>query len=194
MPEAYLKGGDWRLFYTLRSFYIKRIDAFRNEAFKLMKSKKTFAKGFARMVWLATAFGLLGAAGDEVQDFLRNRKRSFRDHVYDNLLRLMMLSQYSFHTLSERGPTEAIAKELTPPAGIFEMVGRDVWNTVKGEDRGWELWRVVPVGGQFYYYWFGEGARREEERERRERERASKSIWESESIWEESESIWNERR
>ena len=27
----------------------------------------------------------------------------------------------------------------------------------KGKERGWELWRSVPLAGELYYWWFGRG-------------------------------------
>ncbi len=162
MPEAYNKAGNLRILYALKMFNIKRLDFARNEAFKDMKSPATFARGFGTMVWLAFSFALMGAGSDFLKDFVRGKPFDLKDSIVDNLLRMVFFSKYQAWRTRQKGLGTALLEGWRPPTKAIDSVTRDIINEATGKDRGWELWRSVPIGGELYYWWFGQGRRRTE--------------------------------
>jgi hypothetical protein len=160
MPEAYNKAGNMRILYTLKTFLIRRMDFIRNECIKDMKSKKTFMRGFGKLIWLAFSLGLFGAGADALKDFIRGKDFDLADSVVDNLLRLAMFSKYQAWRTTEKGFGTAVTEGWRPPTKAVDAATRDIINAAKGKDRGFELWRSVPVVGEVYYWWFGEGRRK----------------------------------
>ncbi|MHC4194216.1 MAG: hypothetical protein ACYSP9_08605, partial [Planctomycetota bacterium] len=174
MPESYSRGGNWRIFYALKSFYLKRLDVVRREAFVDMKSANTFARGFSKLVWLAFSFALMGVPSDWLKDFIKGKDFDLSDSVVDSLLKIGMFSRYQAWRTREKGVGTAIVEGWTVPTKSVDAISRDVYNQVKGKDRGFELWRSVPVVGEpvvgeEYYWWFGEGARKRERKSGKKR-------------------------
>jgi hypothetical protein len=168
MPEGYNRGGNWRILYTLRSFYLKRFDYFRREAFQDMKSARTFHRGFSKLLWAATVMALCGAGVDALKDFVLGRTFDLSDSVVDTLLRIALLSKYTVESLERKPPSEVGAGELAPPLKTPDAAWRDINN----HGRGWELWRSVPVVGELYYWWFGKGRQRIEDQNKTSRRRS----------------------
>jgi len=167
MPEGYNKAGKAKIFYTLKTFYIKRLDFIRNESFKKMAHKDTFAEGFGNLVWLATAFALLGAGSDALKDFIKGRTFNFADSVIDSILRIFMSSKFQVMQAKREGAGRAVVDSVfSPPTKSIDAVTRDIINVAEGKDRGFELWRSVPVVGELYYWWFGAGADRNKARKK----------------------------
>jgi hypothetical protein len=166
MPEAYNKAGWARIFYTLRTFYIKRLDYIRNDCFKKMCHKDTFVEGFSTLVWLSTAFALLGAQSDFLKDFIKGKAFDLWDSVVDNLLRIFMSSKFQAMKMKKEGAGRALLEEALPPTKVIDEVTKDIVTVAEGKDRGFELWRSVPIGGELYYWWFGEGAKRNKKKEK----------------------------
>jgi len=171
MPEYYNRAGNMRILYALKTFYIRRLDFVRNECFKDMKSKETFARGFGKMVWLATSFALLGAGSDLLKDFIRGKKFDLSDSMTDSLLKIVFFSKYQAWKTRKEGFGTAMLEGWRPPTKGIDALTRDIFNFTQGKDRGFELWRSVPVVGEEYYWWFGEGRRKIERKE------GKKSTW-----------------
>lgn len=171
MPEAYNKAGNMRILYSLKTFYMKRLDFVRNECFRDMKSSKTFARGFGKLVWLAGSFALMGAGSDLLKDFIRGKPFDLEDSIVDNLLRMGFFSKYQAWRTKEKGLGTAALEGWRPPTKAIDAVTRDIINEAQGKERGWELWRSVPIVGEFYYWWFGEG------RKKIERKQGKKTSW-----------------
>jgi len=167
MPEAYNKAGNMRILYSLKTFYMKRLDFIRNECFKDMKSQKTFARGFGKLVWLAGSFALLGAGSDFLKDFIRGKPFDLEDSIVDNLLRMTFFSKYQAWRTREKGLGTALLEGWRPPTKAIDAVTRDIINEAQGKERGWELWRSVPIAGENYYWWFGEGRRKVEKQKKK---------------------------
>jgi hypothetical protein len=161
MPESWSRGGNWRLTYVLKGFYLRRLDFLRQEAFTEMKSAKTFARGFGKMVWLATAFALMGVPTDWLKDFLTGRKMDISESIWDSILKMFFFSRWQARRSSEVGAGRAALEQWLPPTKIADATWKDILKLTEGKDRGFELWRSVPVGGEMYFWWFSkEGQRR----------------------------------
>jgi hypothetical protein len=161
MPEGYNKAGKAKIFYTLKTFYIKRLDVIRRESFQKMKHADTFAEGFGNLVWLLTAFALLGAGSDFLKDFIKGRSFDLADSVVDSILRTFMWSKYQMRQTRREGIGSTVTESVfVPPTKFWDALSLDIMNVANEKDRGFELWRSVPVGGELYYWWFGAGADR----------------------------------
>lgn len=157
MPEAYNKAGNLRILYTLKTFYIKRVDFIRNECFSDMKSPKTFTRGLSKLIWLAFAFALLGAGSDFLKDFIKGRAFDLKDSIVDNMLRMGFFSKYQAWRTAEKGLGTAVLEGWRPPTKAIDAITRDIVAKAQGKERGFEIWRSVPIVGELYYWWFGRG-------------------------------------
>ena len=167
MPEYYNRAGNLRILYALKTFYIRRLDFIRNECFKDMKSSKTFARGFGKLVWLAGSFALMGAGSDFLKDFIRGKPFDIKDSIADNMLRMAFFSKYQAWLTREKGLGTALLEGWRPPTKAIDALTRDIINEAQGKERGWELWRSVPIVGEEYYWWFGEGRRKIEKKQKK---------------------------
>lgn len=158
MPEQYLKSGNGRLLYMLKTYTIKQIDVFRNEIFLKMKSNPKEALG--NLARLSTLLMLANATADLIKDLILNRPIEPEDYVIDNILRLFGLSKYSLYKF--RGSvSEGVSSFIVPPFGRFISNGaKDVDNMLKGEfePEKAEIIQSIPFLGKIYYWWFGGGS------------------------------------
>jgi len=180
MPMKYLKSPGGRLFYMLKTFTIKQLDAFRNESIDYIKegisakNGKLILKGLINMAHLAALFVAANTGADELKDWLFGRKPSFSDKVWDNIFRLFGLSRYISWEVRRNGIVMAFWKLITPPMDIIEAPLRDSWKMFKenGESfdvklKNAETWKIIPFFGKHYYWWFGGGRRREVKRQQK---------------------------
>jgi len=169
MPEMYNTGGNARILYTLKTFYLKRLDFVRKECWDDMKHAKTFPRGFAKLVWIVGAFAALGAGSDALKDFLKGKTFDFADSVWNNILNFIMWSKYSQYKAKTEGYGRTAAEKLVPPTKFIDALTKDIVTIATGRDRGFEIWRSVPIVGEPYYWWFGEGKRKEQAKRHAER-------------------------
>jgi len=169
MPEMYNTGGNARILYTLKTFYLKRLDFVRKECWDDMKHARTFHRGFGKLVWIAAAFTALGAGSDAIKDFLKGKTFDFADSVWNNILNFIMFSKYSLYKAQTEGAGRAVAERFVPPTKIIDEVSKDVVTIAKDKDRGFEIWRSVPIIGEPYYWWFGRGREKTKVKGRAER-------------------------
>jgi len=170
MPVGYLTGGNGRVFYTLKTYRIKLIDVFRNEALKEIKSGNK-AQGLKNLVSLATYLTALGMAVDEAKDLILGRETDLSDRVIDNVLKTAALSKYMIYKARREGPVAAIEEFILPPFNIIDKAFKDVVDTATGKLENVteaESIQYIPYGGKLYYWWFGKGATKEEARQRKE--------------------------
>ncbi len=87
----------------LKTFMIKQIDVFRQEAFNDIGSgdKKKVVKGLSNLIKLTVALMAMGAASDILKNLLLNRPFDLTDLMVDNLLKLMGFSKYTIYKVKE---------------------------------------------------------------------------------------------
>lgn len=152
MAETYLKGGSAiKYMYTLRQFGRKEFEFARNEIFRDMK--KHPMRSVERLIWLAFTVALAGAGVEELRDLMRNRKTKLSDKILNSWLNMIFMSRYGINILKREGPAEGLIRNLSPPTRFIDAPCRDI---MKGEFS--ETPRNIPLGGEFYYCWFGAGA------------------------------------
>lgn len=164
MPEMYLKGGNGRIFYMLKTYTIKLFDVYRNEIFSQMRTNPVQAT--KNLIYLTGSLLLMNATADEIKDLILNRETSLKDRTVDNILRLMGFSKFTIYEARQSGAASAIIKTILPPVKLADALVKDATNIAKGEfepDQA-ESIASIPLGGKLYYWWFGKGATKTEKK------------------------------
>lgn len=178
MPEQYLKSGNGRILYMLKTYTIKQIDVFRNECFIGMGDRKAEALG--NFIRLSAMLVLANISADLLKDLILGRPLESEDEegnddylwikLVDNLIRLLGLSKYSLYRFKKDGVSEGLSSIVLPP--IFSFVTRgakDIDKALKDdgdfEPHQAEIIQSVPMLGKLYYWWFGGGRKKIEDGE-----------------------------
>lgn len=172
MPEQYLRSGNGRIFYMLKTWTLKTFDVYRNEIFRTMKNDKV--QGVKNAVRLGTLLFALNATADEIKDFISGRETKLSDLVVDNLAKLVGFSRYNVSQISREGLSTALTKQIAPPSPfpLVDDISRDVIKLFKDFDKASEIQNLrtlkqIPIGGDLYYWWLGGGKEtREKEKEK----------------------------
>jgi len=162
MPEQYLKGGNGRIFYMLKTYTIKLFDVYRNEVFQEIKRNKI--SGIRNLIYLTGALVTANATADEIKDFVLGRETSFSDRVVDNLLRLVGFSKWTIYKARMEGLASATIKTILPPTKFLDSLYKDI--TKEKEIKDLEVIQSVPLLGKLYYWWFGKGAEKSKDKKK----------------------------
>ncbi len=196
MPEKYLSGGNGRIFYMLKSFALKQIDLFRNEAFQKIQQPgaKNKAEGIRRLLYLVATLATANAGADFLKNLLLNRPTDLSDVLTDNLIRLTGISKYAIYDARRNGIWDAAQKTILPPHKALDAVYRDFANVdftktgpyidnrdpanQKMQGNWWmgkklETPASIPYLGKFYYWWFGKGADLSDKKRQQMRQQAA---------------------
>jgi hypothetical protein len=178
-PEAYLRHPNGRVFYMLKTFTLKQIDAFRREGITLIVhgNAKQKAQGFRNLTHLTALLFLVGVPVDWLKDFIMGRDPQLPDIAVDNVFKLMGVSRWNLWRFRDhKDPIRAAMELVTPPAPFLSYPIADVFDAAeqvaKGEDidpSQFESWKILPFFGD-PIYWFLGGGRTKVEKRRRERE------------------------
>lgn len=134
MPQYYNESANGRLFYMLKTYMVKQIDVFRQEAFKDIaegsktKNKAQVIKGFKNLIHLAIALMLMGGLTDLIKNLILNRPIDPTDLVIDNILKLMGFSKYTVYKVKEGTLSEGILSVITPPFNFINDVIVDAYD------------------------------------------------------------------
>jgi len=168
MPVNYLRGGNARVFYMLKSYTVKQIDIYRREIYSEIRSGESarIANGLSNLVRLAVALMLMGMASDALKDLILGREIEMDDLVTDNILKTMTFTKYQIYKVREEGIAAATMRTLffPPIAAPLDDATKDVVQIGFGdkEAKDSELLGKIPVVGKFYYWWWGGGRAKEE--------------------------------
>lgn len=178
VPEKYLRSDSGKIFYALKTYQLKLFDIYRNDIFKKIKEGNVH-EGMQRLGRLTASLVLLGAGVDQIKDFVFGRKTNFDDLVIDNFLKIGGMSKYTTWQARREGVPKALINLLAPPMGVLTDVGKDI-NKLYGEyvsedikkfrtasEKGFESTKNIPIVGKPYYWWLGEGGRKEINRQRK---------------------------
>lgn len=153
MPEQYLKGGNGRIFYMLKTYTVKLLDVYRNEVFQVIKENPV--QGMKNLMYLTGALLAMNVTADEIKDFILGRETSWKDRTIDNILKLAGFSKFTIYKAREEGIGSAAAKTILPPFKFIDSVYKDL-NQAE-EVSQLQTIDSIPVGGKLYYWWFGKG-------------------------------------
>lgn len=179
-PESYLRHPNGRIFYMLKTFTLKQIEAFRREGIDLIVKgdAKQKAQGMTQLMRLAGLFYLVNLPVDWIKDWLMGRDPQMDDLAIDNLWKLMGISRWHIWNFRYRAnPVESASLLVLPPAPFIQyplMDAKDVAAKIAEGDEvkpgEFESWRMLPFVGAPYYWHAGGGAekvrKRKEKREK----------------------------
>ena len=148
MTEAYLRANWGRYFYTMKNFALRDLQWHRDEAFR--NFRKHPARSVKNLLWLAITFTFARASFEMLRDFLRGREIKPKETVIDIWLNLFLLSRYNISIARRKGWWKGLIEASAPPPPLPERGTRN-----------------IPIVGEPYYHWFGEG-RKKEQRKRGE--------------------------
>ncbi len=178
MPIGYIAHPGGRVFYMMKTYYIKQIDAMRRESITKIRNGQV-KEGLGNLVRFAAVIMLMNATADEIRDFMFQRDTKLSDNVLDNFMRLFGLSRYAMWRFREGGVKDAAVAMFAPPIDFVENPRKDFGAMLKlykenkeikeGDRKGkpkdfniWnmQLWKSLPYAGQQMYWWFGGGHER----------------------------------
>lgn len=157
LPRGYLKGGNARIFYMLKTFQLRQLDYIRNEVFSKMAEPGMQAKavGMGRLLAIIGVFGAMGMGVDALKDWVLGRKTEIPDRVTDNILKISGLSKWTIYKARQEGIGSALMKTILPPAPMVDQLWKDFAKA--GDGKGLESVQSIPVVGKPYYWRFGRG-------------------------------------
>lgn len=181
MPEQYLRSGNGRIFYILKSFTLKQISIFRRDSInKILKGAKSgdakeVAKGIGNFVKLLSFMTMAGVGRDYIWEFIKQIPEAMSgdepempeldDRVVENIYKAFGLNKYTFDQMNRpylpESPAGVFFGMIIPPTKTTDNLWRD-WQKLqskKGLDfKDMRALRSVPVGGELYWFWFGGGS------------------------------------
>jgi len=184
-PESYLTNPNGRVFYMLKTFTLKQLEAFRREGIDMMVTGNASqkAQGMANLIRLMGVLYLINVPVDWLKDWLMGRDPQLSDLMVDNLFKLSGVSRWHLWNFRYRqNPIESVALLALPPAPFIQFPVMDLfdsWSKIEDGDEikpgDFDFWRILPFAGSPYYWHFGAGAdkiqKRREEREGSKRNR-----------------------
>lgn len=150
VPLNYARGGNARIFYIFKTFQLKQLRFFINETFALMKSKKTAAEGVRNLILLGLMLQAFGLPVEAFKEWIRGRDFDLADEVMDKYLQYLFFSRWQMQRARSEGLGTEIERIAFPP-----MKWMDVW----AREGQWV--RIIPVGGELYYWLVGEGSKKD---------------------------------
>ncbi len=156
MPEAYLKAGNGRIFYTLKSYNLRQLSVLRREIFEEIRNgDKT--KGMRNLAALLTLIVGANATTDELKDFILGRDASLSDRLMDNLLTIAFINRYTLEKGQQKGFLKTFFSDIlvTPGFTTLDPFLSDIANLVnKDKEPTYATLKSIPVIGRVAYYRF----------------------------------------
>ena len=171
MPRGYLRGGNGRIFYMVKTYTIKQIDIYRRSVYSEIVSgdPKRMITGTRNLIHLTTALMLLGMGSDALKDLILGRKIDVNYLMTDNLLKLAGFSKYQIYKSRHAGLLNTFWQTLFVPSvgAPFDDLAKDIRDigiNGKKKFKDAELFQRIPFVGKFYYWWWGGGHTKEEKK------------------------------
>lgn len=173
-PEFYLRHPNGRVFYMLKTFTLKQIDAFRREALTqiVRGNAKQKAEGFRNLIHLAGLLYVIGLPVDWLKDWIMARDPQLSDLAVDNVFKLLGVNRWNLWQFREsRNPVQAALMLAAPPAPFLVYPLTDIAESAEKISEGddirpgeFESWRMLPFIGAPIYWYLGGGEKKVQER------------------------------
>ena len=162
MPRYYAEGGKKRLFYMMKSYFIKQLNEYRKICFETAKSDPR--KAVIDMTRLTVYLMLFNAGADVLKDLLFGREISVPDTLVDNIFIGGSINRYQALSVKREGLFKTLQKQLMFPVMLDELIV-DILSDK--EVKNWNTWKNIPLVGRPYYWWFGGGYYKEHEKNKK---------------------------
>lgn len=154
MPKFYAEGGKKRMFYMMKSYFIKQLNEYRKICFETAKTNPQ--KALVDLMRLTLWLMLFNAGADFLKDLLFGREIDVTDTLLENVFVGGSINRYTGMSIKRDGLFKTIQDQLAFPV-IFDEIIKDVLSNRDVAD--YKSWRNVPLIGNPYYYWFGGGSK-----------------------------------
>lgn len=164
LPQAYLKGGNLRVFYMLKTFSIKALNVMYDEAALEIK-RGNYAKAGLKVTYLVTLLAACGAGADEIKELLLTmtgskidtKDRSFDgmmkaldDNTVDNMFQLFLLNRYSMAKgIKQDRFISNVIDGVLPPVRFADHFIADIFGIINGEGYKAKSIQDIPLIGKF---------------------------------------------
>ncbi len=177
MPEAWLRQNNWRILYTMKSFYLTQLDMIRRgiiQEFKRGNKKEALRNAGVFAFIIGGSNMSLQAAREGLREWSTEpfEPGSLMDKFTDNFMSLVFLNKYNRDRYIARGDAQGyLANQILPPAvgkisdlaAVAEALYEDEGDVEKAVSK---LSASVPVvGPTMYNYLLGGMEKRREQRE-----------------------------
>lgn len=130
VPSKFHTSGNGRIFYTLKTFFIARLNAMRTE----VTDKDVPAAEATRMAFrLAAILGIAGFGLSELKDWLLRRKTSIPEQAINSLFSILGFQKFFLYQARREGAPKAAASFFLPPKAVFERSWDDYQDLKSGK-------------------------------------------------------------
>jgi hypothetical protein len=177
LPQMYADLPNGRVIYMLKSFMLKQIDLYRNDAFNKIFKEGKKKEGLSNLARLTMTLGIAGASTEWVKDYLMSfidgrevqddPKEFLTSDVPMNVLKTFGWSEYTIDKFKTGAVGESLGGIVLPPFAIFDDLTKDSIAEMDGDDETESSQRslnFIPVVGKLFYQLSEKG---QEARERR---------------------------
>jgi len=126
LPAKYLESESGKLAYQLKTWAIKVLDVYRNEVYDTMFKKKQYVTGAINMLQLTTALLMANVGADWLKGFILGKPIRLTDQAFDNLLKLVFLSKYTFSKRQLKPGNSQVIRSLAGNAVPLFALADDV--------------------------------------------------------------------
>lgn len=154
MPKFYAEGGKKRMFYMMKSYFIKQLNEYRKICFETAKTNPH--KALVDLMRLTLWLMLFNAGADFLKDLLFGREIDVTDTLLENVFVGGSINRYTGMSIKRDGLFKTIQIQLVFPVALDEII-KDILSNRDIAD--YKSWRNVPLIGNPYYYWFGGGSK-----------------------------------
>ena len=160
MPAKYLNMKGGRLFYSLKTFFVKQLDVMREDIVQKLAKRETLKEGVQNAARFAMLFGGGTAAVNATKDLILGRPVEISDELMDVAMQMIGISRYAIYKAKSDGLTGGATAVLAPPMPIVNeafkvLAADDKEEALKKQSK--ELVRYIPVVGKDIYWRFGAG-------------------------------------
>ena len=163
MPEYY--RGNARIFYTLKSFTLKRIDIVLDDIKTILLSEKATPmqkRAASNHLWKwIFALSACGISKELLIDLLLGRKIDIEDTVINTMLGYIGMNRYYLYRAESYGVGDAVNSIVFgfPIINFANIIQKDFKSLLTGKKDFGDLdsWKFVPYAGKIYYERFGGG-------------------------------------
>ena len=169
MPALYTRMGKGRIFYMLKSFTLKQLDAYReagaDEIFRgigkynaattsgeRLAAAKQSGKGLAKLAQLAAIFAAANASTDVIKDTLAGRPTKKDELLENNIWKLIGLNRYTYYNAKRQGVGKAAVELMLPPTAVFDRLWTDVQSTLGDEKYKGAMLQGTPLDLIYWRY------------------------------------------
>ncbi len=160
MPAKYLNMKGGRLFYSLKTFFVKQLDVMREDIVQKLAKRETTKEGMQNAARFAMLFGGGTAAVNATKDLILGRPVEISDELMDVAMQMIGISRYAIYKAKSDGLIGGATAVLAPPMPVVNeafkvLAADDKEEALKKQSK--ELMRYVPVFGKDIYWRFGAG-------------------------------------